>query len=124
MIRELYESLRPREERMFRWSAAAAAAALWFSIAWRDAWVLLLVPMIAGWFADEGELAAYDGLEFDVLYFLPDLRPAGGKFAATQQLIDVDNDPARTPGSSTGTTFSASASLGSWRTCAGGSPAS
>jgi hypothetical protein len=50
MMRELYESLRPREERMFRWSAAAAAAALWFSIAWRDAWVLLLVPMIAGWF--------------------------------------------------------------------------
>jgi hypothetical protein len=50
MMRELYESLRPREERMFRWSAAAAAAALWFAIAWRDAWVLLLVPMIAGWF--------------------------------------------------------------------------
>jgi hypothetical protein len=23
---------------------------LWFSIAWRDAWVLLLVPMIGGWF--------------------------------------------------------------------------
>jgi hypothetical protein len=49
-IRELYESLRPKEERMLRWSAAAAAAALWFSIAWRDAWVLLLVPMISGWF--------------------------------------------------------------------------
>jgi hypothetical protein len=32
------------------WSAAAAAAALWFSIAWRDAWVLLAVPMIGGWF--------------------------------------------------------------------------
>src|SRR5919199_5510449 len=50
MIRELYESLRPREERMLRWSAAAAAAAVWFSIAWRDAWVLLLVPMIGCWF--------------------------------------------------------------------------
>jgi hypothetical protein len=49
-MKELYESLRPREVRMFHWSAAAAAAALWFSIAWRDAWVLLLVPMIAGWF--------------------------------------------------------------------------
>ena len=35
---------------MFHWSAAAAAAALWFSIAWRDAWVLLFVPMIGGWF--------------------------------------------------------------------------
>jgi hypothetical protein len=50
MIRELYESLRPKEERMLRWSAAAMAAALWFSLAWRDAWVLLLVPMIGGWF--------------------------------------------------------------------------
>ena len=49
-MREFYESLRPKEERMLRWSAAAAAAALWFSIAWRDAWVLLLVPMIAAWF--------------------------------------------------------------------------
>ena len=49
-MKELYESLRPKEERMFRWSAAAAAAALWFSIAWRDAWVLLLVPMIGCWF--------------------------------------------------------------------------
>lgn len=49
-MRELYESLRPREVRMLHWSAAAAAAALWFSIAWRDAWVLLLVPMIAAWF--------------------------------------------------------------------------
>jgi hypothetical protein len=49
-MKELYESLRPREVRMFHWSAAAAAAALWFSIAWRDAWVLLLVPMIGAWF--------------------------------------------------------------------------
>jgi hypothetical protein len=49
-MKELYESLRPKEARMFNWSAAAAAAALWFSIAWRDAWVLLLVPMIGGWF--------------------------------------------------------------------------
>jgi hypothetical protein len=49
-MKELYASLRPREVRMFHWSAAAAAAALWFSIAWRDAWVLLLVPMIGAWF--------------------------------------------------------------------------
>ncbi len=49
-MRELYESLRPKEARMLHWSAAAAAAALWFSIAWRDAWVLLLVPMIGACF--------------------------------------------------------------------------
>jgi hypothetical protein len=49
-MRQLYENLRPKEVRMMYWSAAAAAAALWFSIAWRDAWVLLLVPMIGGWF--------------------------------------------------------------------------
>jgi len=49
-MKELYESLRPKEARMLHWSAAAAAAALWFSIAWRDAWVLLLVPMIGGCF--------------------------------------------------------------------------
>ncbi len=36
-MRELYESLRPKEVRMLYWSAAAAAAALWFSLAWRDA---------------------------------------------------------------------------------------
>jgi hypothetical protein len=35
---------------MLHWSAAAVAAALWFSLAWRDAWVLLLVPLIGGWF--------------------------------------------------------------------------
>ena len=49
-MRELYDNLRPKEVRMLHWGAAAAAAALWFSIAWRDAWVLLAVPMIAGWF--------------------------------------------------------------------------
>jgi hypothetical protein len=49
-MKELYESLRPKEARMFHGSAAAAAAALWFAVAWRDAWVLLLVPMIGGWF--------------------------------------------------------------------------
>jgi hypothetical protein len=49
-MKELYETLRPKEVRIFHWSAAAAAAALWFSIAWRDAWMLLLVPMIGGSF--------------------------------------------------------------------------
>jgi hypothetical protein len=49
-MKELYASLRPREVRMFHWSAAAAGPPLWFSIAWRDAWVLLLVPMIGAWF--------------------------------------------------------------------------
>jgi hypothetical protein len=50
-MKELYDTLRPKELRMLYWSAGAAAAALWFSIAWRDAWVLLAVPMIAGCFA-------------------------------------------------------------------------
>ena len=49
-MKELYGSLRPREVRMFHWSAAATAAALWFSVAWRDAWVLLFVPVIVAWF--------------------------------------------------------------------------
>jgi hypothetical protein len=49
-MRELYESLRPKEARMLHWSAAAAAAVLWFAVAWRDPWVLLLVPMIGAWF--------------------------------------------------------------------------
>jgi hypothetical protein len=50
-MRELYDSLRPKEARMLHWSAAALAAALGFSIAWRSAWPLLLVPMIGGSFA-------------------------------------------------------------------------
>jgi hypothetical protein len=49
-MRELYASLRPKEVRMLYWSAAAAAAALWFSLAWRDARVLLAVPIIGGSF--------------------------------------------------------------------------
>ncbi|MDQ2983303.1 MAG: hypothetical protein M3R70_05185 [Actinomycetota bacterium] len=50
MIRNFVLTLSPRETRMLRWSAAASVAALWFAFAWRDLWVLLLVPMIAGWF--------------------------------------------------------------------------
>jgi hypothetical protein len=46
-LQELHSKLRPREERMLRWGAVAAAAALWFSIAWRDAWVLLAIPLMA-----------------------------------------------------------------------------
>jgi hypothetical protein len=49
-MKELYESLRPKEARILHWSAGAAAVALWFSIAWRSPWVLLLVPMIGGGF--------------------------------------------------------------------------
>jgi len=49
-MRELYESLRPKEVRMLYWSAAAAAAVLWFSLAWRDARVLVAVPIIGGCF--------------------------------------------------------------------------
>jgi hypothetical protein len=47
VVRELVSTLRERERRVLRWSAAAAAGALWFAIAWRDAWVLLFVPLIA-----------------------------------------------------------------------------
>ena len=50
MIRELFDGLTTREQRVLCWSAAAAAAALWLSAAWADPWVLLLVPMIGGWF--------------------------------------------------------------------------
>jgi hypothetical protein len=49
-MREFYDSLRPKEVRMLHWSAGAAAAARGVSIAWRDAWVLLAVPVIGGWF--------------------------------------------------------------------------
>jgi fatty acid desaturase len=49
-MRELVETLSPREMRMFRWSAAAVAAALWFSLAWANPWVLLAVPLFAGGF--------------------------------------------------------------------------
>jgi hypothetical protein len=49
-MKELYESLRPKEARMFNWSGGRAPAPRGFTIAWRDAWVLLLVPMIGGWF--------------------------------------------------------------------------
>ncbi len=63
MISDLYASLTAREQRAFRWSAAATAVALWLSTAWADPWILLTVPLIAGafWFyrlrhrADESE---------------------------------------------------------------------
>lgn len=50
-MREWLETLRPRELRMLRWSAAASAAALWFSLAWRNPLVLLAVPVVGVGFA-------------------------------------------------------------------------
>jgi hypothetical protein len=46
MINDLYSSLTAREQRALRWSAAAAAVALWLSTAWADPWVLVTVPLI------------------------------------------------------------------------------
>jgi hypothetical protein len=45
MFRDLYTNLNAREQRAFRWSAAATAAALWLSTAWTDPWLLLAVPL-------------------------------------------------------------------------------
>jgi len=50
MISDLYTSLTAREQRAFRWSAAAAAVALWLSMAWMDPMILLTVPLIGGAF--------------------------------------------------------------------------
>jgi hypothetical protein len=50
MIRDLYSNLTAREQRAFRWSAAATAAALWLSMAWADPWLLLAVPLTAAAF--------------------------------------------------------------------------
>ena len=38
MFRDLYTNLSAREQRAFKWSAAATAAALWLSTAWADPW--------------------------------------------------------------------------------------
>jgi hypothetical protein len=46
MIRELFTGMTTREQRVFRWSAAAVAAALWLSTAWADPKVLLTVPVV------------------------------------------------------------------------------
>ena len=50
MIRDLYSNLTAREQRAFKWSAAAVAAALWLSTAWADPWLLLAVPLTAAAF--------------------------------------------------------------------------
>jgi fatty acid desaturase len=50
MFRDLYSNLTAREQRAFRWSAAATVAALWLSTAWTDPWLLLAVPLSAGAF--------------------------------------------------------------------------
>ena len=47
-VKELYESLRPNEARMLHWSAGAVAVVLWFTVAWQDPLVLLLLPVIGG----------------------------------------------------------------------------
>jgi hypothetical protein len=47
MFRDLYTNLSAREQRAFKWSAAATAAALWLSTAWTDPWLLLAVPLSA-----------------------------------------------------------------------------
>jgi hypothetical protein len=51
MINNFYSSLTSREQRAFRWSAAASAVALWLATAWADPWMLLLVPLIAATYA-------------------------------------------------------------------------
>ncbi|MGB2953652.1 MAG: hypothetical protein WBB74_09735 [Gaiellaceae bacterium] len=45
MIKELLDGLTTREQRLLGWSAAAAAAALWLSVAWAEPMVLLFVPL-------------------------------------------------------------------------------
>ena len=50
MFRDLYTNLSAREQRVFKWSAAATAAALWLSTAWTDPWLLLAVPFTAAVF--------------------------------------------------------------------------
>jgi hypothetical protein len=50
MFRDLYTNLSAREQRVFKWSAAATAAALWLSTAWTDPWLLLAVPISAAAF--------------------------------------------------------------------------
>ena len=50
MFRDLYTNLSAREQRAFKWSAAATAAALWLSTAWTDPWLLLAVPLTAAGF--------------------------------------------------------------------------
>lgn len=61
----------------------------------------VLAEEIAGWFAAHddpddpyvGALRDFAGLQFDVLYFMPDGRPGKGPdFAADQDLIDVDTN--------------------------------
>jgi Flp pilus assembly protein TadB len=52
MIRELLDGLTTKEQRVLGWSTAAAAAALWLSVAWAEPLVLLFVPLagVAFWF--------------------------------------------------------------------------
>lgn len=52
----------------------------------------VLAAELSGYFRAGAELAAYDGLELDVLFFIPDGRPGGVRFAMQEHLIDIDND--------------------------------
>ena len=50
MMREFFDDLTSREQRVLGWSAVAVAAALWLATAWADPWLLLAVPLAAGAF--------------------------------------------------------------------------
>jgi len=51
IMREFFDDLTSREQRVLGWSAVAVAAALWLATAWTDPWLLLGVPLAAGAFA-------------------------------------------------------------------------
>ena len=50
MMREFFDDLTSREQRVLGWSAVAVAAALWLATAWTDPWLLLGVPLAGGAF--------------------------------------------------------------------------
>jgi hypothetical protein len=51
MMREFFDDLTAREQRVLGWSAVAVAAALWLATAWTDPWLLLGVPLAGAAFA-------------------------------------------------------------------------
>ena len=51
MMREFFDDLTSREQRVLGWSAVAGAAALWLATAWTDPWLLVGVPLAGGAFA-------------------------------------------------------------------------
>lgn len=50
----------------------------------------VLVEELAGYFGPDGSCAAFDGVEFDVLFFVPGLAGVAG-FVPDHHVIDVDN---------------------------------